>query len=78
MVDAVAVVAVAAAAVAEFQIRVRIIGASTDGAAVVVGRFGLGHSGLVRAGGGEGNDLGRLGRFFRLLPEQPAEIGSPG
>lgn len=80
MILTIAIVAVTPGAIAELQLRVGNIGPAADGAAVVVGGFGLGNGGLVRAGGGEGDHGGRLLGFgWALLPpEQPGGIDSPG
>ena len=77
---AIAVVALAAGAVAEFQIRVGNIRPAANGAAVIVGGFGGGHSGLIGTGGGERDYVGTLGfRCIFLLPlKQPGCIDPPG
>ena len=69
MINAVAMIALTLGAVAELQFRMLCIRAAADGAAVIVGCLGLGYTGLIRACGGEGDDLGLFGRVALLLFE---------
>ena len=70
MILAIAIIAIAPGTIAEFQVRVGCIRPAADGAAMVIGSFWGGHRGLIRTGGGEGDDAGLLlggGGFLFLL-----------
>lgn len=79
MILTIAVVTVAPGTVTELQLGIRNIRSAADGTPVGIGCLGGCNRCLVRAGLGEGDDLGLLRAGFGLpFPENPPHVQPPG